>query len=382
MRNSQNNIPQGWHKAQIKDLLDYERPDRYIVKNDHYINSGTPVLTANKSFILGHTDEKEGIYTDLPVIIFDDFTTDSKYVDFPFKVKSSAIKILKEKNNNVDIRFVHEKMKSINFPTGSHKRYYISQYQNLEVIVPELPEQQKIAEILSTVDQQIQKTDEIISATERMKRGLMQEFFDFSKKSNAILENIGDFKRGPFGGALKKEIFVEQGNKVYEQKNVIRNDFSLGSYFIDDAKFDEMSAFAVRSGDVLTTCSGTLGKVAIIPDDFQKGVINQALLKITPSEGWNSKYVGYLLESDYIQNRFFKVAPGSAMKNMASMQTIKSTKIFQLSIEDQQKVVDILSSVDKKIDVNKKIKDKLTQLKQGLMQDLLSGRVRVNNLIS
>src|SRR3989338_8142391 len=89
------NIPKGWQEKQIKDLLNYERPDKYIVESDRYINQGTPVLTANKSFILGYTDEKGGVYKDVPVIIFDDFTTDSKFVDFPFKVKSSAIKINK-----------------------------------------------------------------------------------------------------------------------------------------------------------------------------------------------------------------------------------------------------------------------------------------------
>ncbi|MBI3274128.1 MAG: restriction endonuclease subunit S, partial [Candidatus Colwellbacteria bacterium] len=100
------NIPKGWQKKQIKDLLDYERPDKYIVESDNYINQGIPVLTANKSFILGYTNEGSGIYKDVPAIIFDDFTTDSKFVDFPFKVKSSAIKILKEKNSDTDLHFV------------------------------------------------------------------------------------------------------------------------------------------------------------------------------------------------------------------------------------------------------------------------------------
>ena len=173
---TQKNIPKGWDRKKIKDLLIYERPDKYIVENDNYTNNGkTPVLTANKSFVLGYTDEDFGICQSTPVIIFDDFTTDSKYVDFPFKIKSSAIKILRPKSGGVDLRFVYEMMKLIKFPTGSHKRYYISQYQNMEVVVPPFPEQKKIAEILATVDAGIIKTDEITNKLTTLKRGLMQD---------------------------------------------------------------------------------------------------------------------------------------------------------------------------------------------------------------
>ena len=131
INNKQEIIPKNWQIKKISDLLDYERPDKYIVKSTAYSDKyKTPVLTANKSFVLGFTDEDFGIYDNVPVIIFDDFTTDSKYVDFPFKVKSSAIKILKAKNKNVNLKFVYEKIKSIKFPVGNHKRYYISEYQN------------------------------------------------------------------------------------------------------------------------------------------------------------------------------------------------------------------------------------------------------------
>lgn len=377
MNESSGTIPKGWQKKQIKDLLDYERPDNYIVKSTNYNDrEKTPVLTANKSFILGYTNEDFGVYENIPAIIFDDFTTDSKYVDFPFKVKSSAIKILKEKDSGIDLRFVYEKIKSINFPTGSHKRYYISQYQNMQIATPPLSEQRRIADVLSTVDDEINKTGEIIDATEKLKQGLMRKFFIQDNGLDTTLENIGEFKRGPFGGALKKEIFVADGYKVYEQKNAIYNDFSLGSYFIDKEKFQQMRGFAIKNGDILISCSGTLGKVAVVPEKFREGIINQALLKITISKEWDVFYVKYLLESEHVQSRFTKVAPGSAMKNMASMQTIKATKIKKPKLGEQQKVVGVLLSVDEKISINQKLKSKLVLLKKGLAQDLLSGKKR------
>ena len=127
---TQKTIPRGWSTKQIGSLLDFERPDKYIVKSENYNARNTiPVLTANKSFILGYTDEDFGVYKNTPAIIFDDFTTDSKFVDFPFKIKSSAIKILKAKDKDVDLKFVYEVMKSVNFSIANHKRHYISQYQ-------------------------------------------------------------------------------------------------------------------------------------------------------------------------------------------------------------------------------------------------------------
>jgi type I restriction enzyme S subunit len=145
-----------WVRKKIKDLLQYERPDKYIVKSEEYYQHGrTPVLTANKSFLLGFTDENFGIYYNIPVIIFDDFTTESKYVDFPFKVKSSAIKILRQRNNECNLKFIYELMQMIIYPIGDHKRYYITEYQNIEVLVPAIKEQQAIAQVLSDMDKEI-----------------------------------------------------------------------------------------------------------------------------------------------------------------------------------------------------------------------------------
>ena len=165
-----------WEEKQIKDVLTYERPDLYIVEDTNYLDNGIPVLTANKSFILGYTDETDNIYNNLPVIIFDDFTTDKKYVDFPFKVKSSAIKILKSKDGYV-LKFIYELLNIIYFNLKEHKRYYISMYQNLTILVPTLPEQQKIAEVLSTADELIGAERRKLEALKKYKKGLMQKLF-------------------------------------------------------------------------------------------------------------------------------------------------------------------------------------------------------------
>ena len=133
-----------WAKCQIRDVLYYEQPTKYIVEDTNYNEKyKTPVLTAGKSFILGYTNELSGIYDNLPCIIFDDFTTESKFVDFPFKVKSSAMKILNA-NSNTSIKYVFYLMQLIQVNINTHKRYWISDYSKREIIIPTLNNQNKI----------------------------------------------------------------------------------------------------------------------------------------------------------------------------------------------------------------------------------------------
>jgi type I restriction enzyme, S subunit len=165
-----------WKPRRFSELLTYERPDQYTVKNTDYEEQGdTPVLTANKSFVLGYTGETFGVFDSLPVIIFDDFTTDSKYVDFPFKVKSSAIKILKPRSPDANLKFVAERMQLLRFPVGEHKRYYISEYQHIELPTPAPDEQAAIATALSDMDAELAALNARRDKTRDLKRAIMQE---------------------------------------------------------------------------------------------------------------------------------------------------------------------------------------------------------------
>ena len=129
-------------------MLYYEQPTNYIVENTNYSDKyKTPVLTAGKSFILGYTNETNCIYSKLPCIIFDDFTTESKYVDFSFKVKSSAMKILTN-NSNVNLKFIYYLMQQIKVNFDTHKRYWISDYSKKEIIIPSLNNQNKIVKCI------------------------------------------------------------------------------------------------------------------------------------------------------------------------------------------------------------------------------------------
>ena len=137
-------LPKGWAVCLLDSIISYEQPTPYIVKSTDYDDTyTTPVLTAGKSFIIGHTNETNGVYEKLPCIIFDDFTTDSKLVDFPFKVKSSAMKILQVKED-INIEYIAMFMSVTRLIGDTHKRYWISEYSKIEIPIPPQNEQDRI----------------------------------------------------------------------------------------------------------------------------------------------------------------------------------------------------------------------------------------------
>ena len=167
-----------WEEKKLGDILDYEQPTNYIVDSTEYDNSfDMPVLTAGKSFVLGYTNETHKVFENIPVIIFDDFTTANKYVDFPFKVKSSAMKILKPKDSFVNIRLIFEFIQMLNFPIGEHKRYWISEYQDLKIPFPSFEEQTKIASFLSSIDNKIEQVGKQLDESKQFKKALLQQMF-------------------------------------------------------------------------------------------------------------------------------------------------------------------------------------------------------------
>jgi type I restriction enzyme S subunit len=167
-----------WGEKRLGKCLDYIQPTKYLVSSTEYDNSfNIPVLTAGKTFILGYTNETNGIFEKkLPVIIFDDFTTATKYVDFPFKAKSSAMKILVP-FNEVNIKFIYEAMQIMKYEIGGHERHWISKFSQILMPFPCLVEQQKIANFLSSIDAKVEGTTQQITQTQTFKKGLLQKMF-------------------------------------------------------------------------------------------------------------------------------------------------------------------------------------------------------------
>ena len=150
------NLPDGWAICLLEDIVNYEQPTQYIVGSTDYDDEyKTPVLTAGKSFILGYTNESKGIYNNLPTIIFDDFTTVSRLVDFPFKVKSSAMKIL-QVNKEINIQYVAYFMSITRLVGNTHKRYWISEYSKIPIPIPPKEEQNRIVQVIAEIEKELQ----------------------------------------------------------------------------------------------------------------------------------------------------------------------------------------------------------------------------------
>ena len=341
--------PDGVEYKKIGELAEYEQPLNYIVKStDYNDNFDTPVLTAGQTFILGYTSETSGVYAatkENPVIIFDDFTGAFKWVDFPFKVKSSAMKMIKAKRSLTSLRYVFHLMGFLNYTSSDHKRLWISVYSELLVPVPPLPVQREIVRILDsftevTAQLQEQLTQEL---TARKKQYEYYRSVILRSSSTATLKTLGeicDFVRGPFGGSLKKENFTKEGYAVYEQQHAIYGDFKF-RYFVGKTKYDEMRRFSVKPGDLIMSCSGTMGRIAIIPDDAPNGIINQALLKLTPKAEVSNKYLKYYFEDTIAAQMNFE-ARGGAIKNVASVAVLKDIKIQMPPLTEQNRIVTIL----------------------------------------
>lgn len=164
-----------WEEFQLVELLDYEQPTDYIVESTDYSVNGIPVLTPGKSFVLGYTNETSGIFSEVPVIIFDDFTTVSKFVTFPFKVKSSAMKMLKLRDKAHNLRLIFKIMQILKFTIGDHKRYWISEYSRLKINLPSIEEQNTIDQVLFDMDLEIEALEEKLEKYKNIKQGMMQE---------------------------------------------------------------------------------------------------------------------------------------------------------------------------------------------------------------
>lgn len=185
------------------------------------------------------------------------------------------------------------------------------------------------------------------------------------------LDDLCKFVRGPFGGALKKEIFVNEGYAVYEQQHAIYDDFTSFRYFISQEKYNELKRFSVLPKDIIMSCSGTMGKFAVIPESSKEGVINQALLKLTVKPDYEIGFIKTSLELPVTQNKLLSQSAGGAIKNVVEVAQIKEIKLLIPDKKEQQKIAACLSSLDEVITAERQKLALYKEHKKGLLQNLL-----------
>lgn len=208
--------PNGVDLRPLADLLEYEQPGKYLVDTVSYDdNYATPVLTAGKTFILGYTNETTGIYQaspEAPVIIFDDFTTAFKWVDFPFKAKSSAMKMLTAKPGGAaSLRYVYHAMTSIRYAPQDHARQWIGIYSRLCIPCPPMSIQREIVRALDLFSSLEVELENELSARRRQFAHYREALLTCSKESNAKWVALGDLGEFIRGRRFIKDDYVDSG---------------------------------------------------------------------------------------------------------------------------------------------------------------------------
>lgn len=365
-----------WEKKPLSANLDYLQPTPYLVSDTSYSPAyKTPVLTAGKTFILGYTNEEHGIFRDgLPVIIFDDFTTASQFVDFPFKAKSSAMKILKAKNGS-NIKFMYEALQVLSFEVGAHERHWISVFAPILVAVPLPPEQHKIADCLDSADALIAAQGRKVEALRAHKKGLMQQLFPQEGETQPRLrfqefEGTGDWEIKPLS-----EVATYENGKAYEQDIVEDGKYVVvNSRFISTdgvvRKYTNADYLTANAGDVLMVLSDlpkgrALAKCYFVEAD-DRYAVNQRICRLK-GKRLDPKFLFFILDRN---SNLLAYDDGQTQTHLSKANVLDCPLSVPPSKAEQKRIAACLTSLDHLIAAETRKLDTLKTHKKGLMQQL------------
>ena len=342
-------------RCKLEEFISYEQPSKYIVNSDQYDDSfEIPVLTAGKSFILGYTDETNNIFDNLPVIIFDDFTTSVQFVDFPFKVKSSAMKLLKN-TEQVDIKYCYYLLKYLQHTPENHKRQWLSTTSQKTVELPVIEEQKnivskldKILEVIDNQNKQLELLDEVIKAR-------------FVEMFGDPIENPYSFpilKLGELSELITKGASPSwQGYSYTEDstqtlfvtsENVRQGymDFSSIKY-VEDAFNEKQKRSMIQKGDYLINIVGaSIGRAAQFNMDCKANMNQASALVRIKDNTVSDNYLLYYLNSDKAQMMYNSMKSDTGRANL-SLQDIANLEILVPDLTLQVKFASFVKEIDK-----------------------------------
>ena len=339
----------GISTIKLADILDYEQPSKYIVSSSDYDdNYDIPVLTAGQSFILGYTDEKDGVYKaskNNPTIIFDDFTTGHHWVDFDFKIKSSAMKMLRLKNNKSLLRYVFHSMALINYVPTEHSRQWISKYSQFEIPIPHIKVQEEIVKILDSFTNLIDALNEELSLRQKQFEYYREKLLTFDDKS--LLKPINEIGTLFRGNGLQKKDFVEEGvGCIHYGQIYTKLGFSLSKPLTYVTKVTAKPLTKVRKGDLVIACTSEN------IEDVCKSVVWEGEEEIVTGghacvlrHNENPRYIGYFFQT----HQFFMQKKQYAYG--AKVIDIKTEKLGEIlipipSLSIQQSIVEKLDAFE------------------------------------
>lgn len=377
-----------YKEYELGELLYYEQPTPYIVESTDYNDTyETPVLTAGKSFILGYTDEKEGIYDQLPVIIFDDFTTASQYVNFKFKVKSSAMKILTPVTELVLPKYIYYRIQIIQFDHSTHKRYWIQQYSKIRVSIPPIPEQEcivaRIEELFSQLDAGVETLKKTKAQLAVYRQAVLKEAFegDYPRKQ------LKEFSKAISGFAFKSSRYSPDGNYVVVKIGNVKErhfDFSRDLTKTLEADDSILEKYLLRRGDCLITLTGSRGKrdygfVAMVGNQ-NNYLLNQrvAALRFDQSVALPEFFQYYLASPSY-RGMFFGYETGNVGQGNVGIKALLDPYVILPDIDTQKRIVEdvedrlsVCDSIEQTVDT---ALQQAEAMRQSILKDAFEGRL-------
>jgi type I restriction enzyme S subunit len=394
MKKTNDKIPEDWEVVKLGDdslfelIMGQSPPSAFYNKE----GKGLPFLQGNAEF---------GEIIPIPTIFCSKPSKTSKPGDILISVRAPVgdINLAKEKycigrgvgairiKNDVDnlflfysLKFSKRNLESIS-GGSTFKAITKKQVENIKISFPPLPEQQAIARVLSTIDDAIQKTDEIVEKTERLKKGVMRDLFKDMELVPLVnyCEEKNDIVAGPFGSNLKVSDYIGVGVPIIRLQNIERNKFiEKDIKYISKEKANELKYHSYKPGDlVLAKLGDPIGKTCIIPNSMPEGIVVADVVRIRVSKSKAIPiFVEYALNSNSCINQLKKETIGSTRPRVNIIQ-IRNLKVPHFELPQQQKIASILSTIDKKIELERKRKRRLERIKKGLMNDLLTGRKRV-----
>ncbi|OUN43421.1 restriction endonuclease subunit S [Enorma massiliensis] len=377
-----------WEQRRLGDVFTYEQPGPYIVESTEYDDSKqTPVLTAGKSFILGYTGEQFGIKNASPgdpIVIFDDFTTASHYVDFPFKVKSSAMKLLTLKSTGDDITVAFNALQEINYEPVNHERHWISKFANFSVYLPAISiEQRKIGALFSSLDDLIALHQRKCDGMKTVKKSLLEKMFPREGETTPELRfagftdaweqrRLGDFGTtyGGLSGKTKAD-FGHGAARFVPYTNVFDNPVTdidrLEAVEIDPRQHE------VRCGDVLFTVSSEtpeeVGMSSLWLADQRNVYLNSFCFGYRQDGSFDSLYLAYVLRSQGVRRDLTLLAQGISRFN------ISKNKVMELLVPapqagEQRAIGTLLSRLDDLIALHQRKLNVLKNVKKSLLEGM------------
>jgi type I restriction enzyme, S subunit len=388
MKMKNNKAKEDWIECSFEDLLDYVQPTKYIVESTKYSDDyKTPVLTAGKSFIKGYTNETEGIFDNLPTIIFDDFTTATQFVNFKFKVKSSAMKILVPTSKLVNMTFAYHYMQTHQVRSDTHKRYWISVYAQMKILLPSLAEQRaivaKIEELFSSLDSGIADLKKAQDQLKIYRQAVLSSSFP-NKKLVEISKVINDLTQGWSPKCLNHNSTNNAEWAVIKTTAIQASDFVEYENKILPSSLLPRKQHEIKQGDILITRAGPRVRVGIccLVKKTRPKLINcDKVYRIRLNTDLVvPEYFESCINSPEILSKIEKMKSGSSDSGLNLTQKVfLKLQIHLPSIQEQHKIVE---EIERRLSVCDKVEESIAEslekskaLRQSILKKAFEGRL-------